>query len=235
MARRRRKVRRNKWLGRAIAAILALPALYLVAALIGSLLTVNREWREAAEGTTIYIADNGFHTDIIMPVRANGLDWERLLKRSDVAQALPAPQWIAFGVGERAVFLETPRWRDLRLPVAARALTRGERIVHVEWVSSPAYAAREIRLRPDEYRRLWAAVRSSFRDARPQRIAHKGYGTADAFYLGVGHASAFSTCNQWTVDVLRLAGVKASLWSPFTAGVVWRYRRITSSSSSRLR
>ena len=225
MARRRRKARGNKWVGRVISAVLAIPALYLVAALIGSLLPVNREWQEAAQGTTVYIADNGIHTDIIMPVRADGLDWQRLLKRSDVAEPPLQASWLSFGVGERAVYLETPRWRDLRLPVAARALTRGERIVHVEWVSSPSYAVREIRLRPDEYRRLWAAVRSSFRHARPQRIDHKGYGRADAFYLGEGHASAFSTCNQWTADVLRLAGVKASLWSPFTTGVTWRYRK----------
>ena len=225
MAGRRRKVRRNKWVGQGITAVLAVPALYLVAALLGSLVAVNRDWREAEQGTTIYIADNGVHTDIIMPVRANGLDWERLLKRRNVAGPPADASWIAFGVGERAIYLETPRWRDLRLPIAARALTRGERIVHVEWVASPSYAVREVRLRPDEYRRLWAAVRSSFRDARPQLIDHKGYGRSDAFYLGHGHANAFNTCNQWTADVLRLAGVKASLWSPFTTGVVWRYRR----------
>jgi uncharacterized protein (TIGR02117 family) len=205
---------------------LAVPALFLVAALIGSLIPVNRAWQEPRQGTTIYIADNGIHTDIIMPVRAERLDWERFIRRGDVADPPSAAQWVAFGVGERAVYLETPRWRDLRLPVAARALTRGERIIHVDWVASPSYAVREIRLRPEEYRRLWTAVRSSFRDARAQRIDHKGYGRADAFYLGVGRASALNTCNQWTVDTLRLAGVKSSLWSPFTTGVVWRYRKI---------
>ncbi|MFN2450670.1 MAG: DUF2459 domain-containing protein, partial [Candidatus Baltobacteraceae bacterium] len=106
-----------------------------------------------------------------------------------------------------------------------RALTRGRRVVHVEWVADPRYASREIRLRPEEYRRLWASVRASFRDARPALIAGKGYGTADAFYEGIGHASAFDTCNQWVASRLRLAGVKTSLWSPFSQGIVWRYRR----------
>ena len=228
MARRRRKVRRNKWLGRIAAAILAIPALYLLAALIGAIIPVNRAWTEPEQGTVVYLADNGVHTDIIMPVSAHGLDWGRLLPRSDAADPPAGAQWVAFGVGERAVYLETPRWRDLRLPVAARALTQGERIVHVEWVQSPGYAARELRLRPEEYRRLWAAVRSSFRASRLQKIDHKGYGRADAFYLGVGHANAFNTCNQWTVERLRLAGVRTSLWSPFTKGVVWRYRKIGS-------
>ena len=207
-------------------ALAAIPALYLLAAVVGSLIPVNRGWTEPEEGITVYIADNGVHSDIVMPARAAGLDWARVLPRSDVAVPPEDARWVAFGVGERAVYLETPRWRDLRLPVAMRALTRGERVVHVEWVTTPDYAARELRLRPQEYRRLWSAIRASFRDAKPRLIAHKGYGRTDAFYEGVGHASAFSTCNQWVADTLRLAGVKASLWSPFAQGVTWRYRRV---------
>jgi len=226
VARRRRKSKAGKWVGRLLTALLAVPALYLSAALAGSLIPANRDWREPEQGTAIYIADNGVHTDIIMPVEAQGLDWSRLIPRSDAADPPRHAGWVAFGVGERAVYLETPRWRDLRLPVAARALTRGERIVHVEWVASPRYADRQLRLRPEEYRRLWAAIRASFRDSRPQRIAHKGYDRADAFYEGVGHASAINTCNQWTVDQLRLAGVRTSLWSPFAQGIVWRYRQV---------
>jgi uncharacterized protein (TIGR02117 family) len=225
MARRRRKTRLGKWLRRGIAAVLALPAAYLLSALIGSLWPVNRGWAEPEAGTTIYIADNGVHSDVIMPVRAQGLDWARLLRRSDAADAPPDAKWIAFGVGERAVYLETPRWRDVRPTVAARALTQGERIVHVEWVDSPRYASHQLRLRPEEYRRLWSAVRASFRDSRPQLIAHKGYGQADVFYLGTGHASAFKTCNVIVADWLRLAGVEASLWPPFVQGLVWRYRK----------
>jgi uncharacterized protein (TIGR02117 family) len=208
-----------------LGALMAIPAIYLLAALVGSLLPVNLGWTEPDRGTTVYLANNGVHTDIIMPVSSQGLDWSRLVDRSEAAAPPPDAKWIAFGVGERAVYLETPRWRDLKLPVAARALTRGERIVHVEWVQSPYYAQREIRLRPEEYRRLWAAVRASFSNSRPQRIGHKGYGRADVFYEGVGHASALSTCNNWTADRLRLAGVTTSLWSPFAQGIVWRYRR----------
>ena len=221
---RRRKTRWKRYLGWSLAALLALPLLYLAAALGGSLIAVNRGWQEPDRGITIYLADNGIHTDIIMPVRAAGLDWEPLLPRSDVLSAPDGAEWLAFGAGERAVYLETPRWSDLRLPVAMRALTRGERIVHVEWIADPSYAGRAIRLRPEEYRRLWGTVRAEFRDARPQRIAHKGYGTADAFYEGVGHASAIGTCNQWVADRLRVAGVKTSLWSPFVQGLLWRYR-----------
>ena len=222
MARRRRA--RSRLLKRVALIVLALPALYLMAALVGSLVPVNRGWTEPGEGVTIYLADNGIHADLVLPVRAAGLDWEAVLSRSDVTAAPPGAQWIAFGAGERQVYLETPTWWDLTLPTALRALTSGERVMHVQWVADPTYGARQIRLRPEEYRRLWASVRSEFRDGRAQLIPHKGYGNSDAFYLGYGKASAIQTCNQWVADRLRVAGVETSLWTPFVNGLVWRYR-----------
>jgi uncharacterized protein (TIGR02117 family) len=215
-------------LGRILCVALALPALYLAAALLGSLVPVNDRWKEPAEGTTIYLAGNGIHADIIMPLRAQGLDWAPLLPQRDFANPIPGAEWIAFGAGEKHVYLDTPTWSDLTLRTAWSALVGGPRVMHVEYVSSPSYAAREIRLRPAEYRRLWASIRAEFAldaNGHPRRIDHPGYGCCDAFYQGIGSASLLSTCNSWVADRLRLARVKASLWPPFISGLVWRYRR----------
>jgi uncharacterized protein (TIGR02117 family) len=228
VARRRRKSKTGKWIGRALSALLAIPATYLVAALIGSLVAVNGRWTEPAQGTTVYIADNGIHADIIMPVRAEGLDWGPFVPKSDFAAADPNAGWIAFGSGEERVYLNTPTWWDITPRTIWSALTGGKRVMHVEYVPDPSYAVREIRLRPEEYRRLWAAIRADFTlDAhgRGQRIAHPGYGCCDAFYRSPGKESAIRTCNSWVARWLRLAGVKVSAWPPFVPGLVWRYRK----------
>jgi uncharacterized protein (TIGR02117 family) len=227
MGRRRRFKESRAGLG--IAALLAIPTLYLIAALIGSLVPVNRNWVEPADGITIYIADNGIHADLLLPAKADGLDWTPLVPKSDFAAADPAAKWVAFGAGERHVYLDTPRWRDITLPTVWHALVGGERVMHVEWVSDPRYAVRQIRLRPEEYRRLWAAIRAEMvldPNGRPILIDHPGYGPADAFYKAHGHASAIRTCNSWVAGELRLAGVKTSVWPPFVEGLVWRYRRL---------
>ena len=227
MARRRRKSKSGKWVGRLLTAILAIPALYLAAALIGSLVPVNRNWTEPAQGTTIYIADNGVHADIIMPVEAQGLDWRPLfpnerLRRCPARRRLDR---LRFG---RAARLSRHAAMARHSPATIRsALAGGPRVIHVEYVPSPYYAVREIRLRPEEYRRLWATIRADFaldRRGRPKRIAHPGYGPYDAFYHATGKASAIHLQRRrrhW----LRLAGVKASLWPPFDNGLTWRYRR----------
>ena len=224
---RRSRRRKPKWIRRIAIALLAIPGIYLFAALIGSLVPVNSIWTEPRDGITIYIADNGVHADLVLPANAQGLDWRPLVPRSDFADVPPDAAWVAFGAGERRVYLETPTWADLSLKTAAIALTGGERVMHVEWVDNPAYAAREVRLTPEQYRRLWASIRAGFRldaDGKPIRIDHPGYGPRDAFYEGVGKANAIHTCNQWAASRLRLAGVEAPLWSPFVNGLTWRYR-----------
>jgi uncharacterized protein (TIGR02117 family) len=229
LPRRKSKKRRNNKLLRRIAlALAAIPALYLIAAVLGSIWPVNRGWSEPVEGVTIYVANNGVHADLILPAAAEGLDWHPLLPGRDFAAPDAAAKWIAFGAGERRVYLDTPRWRDITLPTVWAGLTGGERVMHVEWVTDPAYAAREVRLRPEEYRRLWQSIRAEFAldgNGRPMRIRHPGYGPSDAFYEGRGKASAINTCNSWASDRLRLAGVKTGLWTPFSQGLVWRYRQ----------
>ena len=211
-----------------VLALAAIPGLYLFAAIVGGLIPVNRGWSEPDQGITIYIADNGIHADLVLPVRAAGLDWAPLVPQSDFASPLAGAKFIAFGAGERRVYLDTPTWADITPRTAWAGIAGGERVMHVEYVADPTWTAREIRITPEQYRRLWAAVRASFTldsRGRPQKIDHPGYGPADAFYDGVGRANAINTCNQWLATRLRLAGVKAPLWSPFVEGLVWRYRK----------
>jgi uncharacterized protein (TIGR02117 family) len=166
-----------------------------------------------------------------MPVEAQGLDWSAFVSRSDMPSA--QGQWIAFGSGEQRVYLNTPTWWDITPRTIWSALTGGKRVMHVEYVASPSYAVRQIRLRPEEYRRLWAAIRADFAlDARgrPQRISHPGYGPSDAFYRAVGKESALRTCNSSVANWLRLAGVKTSAWPAFVQGLVWRYRKVPQST-----
>ena len=231
MAKRRTRRRRRKssLLRRLALALAAVPVAYLLAALIGSLVPVNGSWTEPDDGVTVYLANNGLHSDIVMPAKAQGLDWTPFVPKSDFAAPSPQARWVAFGSGEERVYLKTPRWQDITPSTIWSALTGGRRVMHVEWVSNPGYMDRAIRLRPEEYRRLWAAIRADFKlnDGRPQRIDHPGYGRSDAFYWATGKFNGLKTCNTWAAGRLRLAGVETSVWPPFVQGFVWRYRKVS--------
>lgn len=220
----RRQRRKGGWVKRLLLALAGVPMLFLFAALIGALVPMNSGSKEPDEGTTIYLRSNGIHVDIVTPAKAQGLSWPQLLPPQDVRDPPLLVRWYGFGAGERRVYLETPTWSDITPKTLWSALTGGERVLHVDQTAEPGVELRAIRLRPEEYRRLWAAIRADF-DGLPRRIDHPGYGPDDAFYVSRGKASAIQTCNQWVADKLRLAGVETSLWSPFPAGLLWRYRK----------
>ncbi len=231
--RRRRRRPKVTLVGRLLTLLVAVPAVYMVAALVGSFVPVNSGWTEPKQGITIYLANNGVHTDIVMPAKADGLDWSPLVLKSDAAAVPADARWIAFGSGEEHVYLDTPTWLDIRPATIWAALTGSRRVIHVEWVADPSYAERQIRLRPAEYRRLWSALRADFRrgpDGRAVRVQHPGYDCCDTFYWAIGSFNALEDCNIWVADKLRIAGVKTSLWPPFTSGLLWRYPKVKARS-----
>ena len=205
----------------AVAAIVAAALLYLGAGLIGGAIPSNRGWTLPAEGVTIWVETNGIHTGIVVPKVAAEVDWRPLLRPGDLRDPRYAGYgYAAIGWGERAFYLETQTWADVRLPTVARAALGSRRtLVHVEHLPRPREGAdvRRVVLRPDEYRRLAAYLRASFAE-RPAHLP--GYAAYDTFYTARGRYSAVATCNAWTGDALRHAGVRVGWWTPFPWSVM---------------
>jgi uncharacterized protein (TIGR02117 family) len=217
------------WAFRIVAGIFALPMLYFLVALFLGLVPANVSFHQPREGgVLIYVRSNGIHTDLVMPRVNAEADWRPYANPADLRD----PRWgaadhVAIGYGARQFYLNTPTWGDLSIPVALRSLTGGDTpLVHVEHVDRPQPESwqRPIRLTSDQYRRLAAYVRSSFRldgDGAPIHVPG-GYGGADTFYEGDGSFSMFFNCNAWTGAALRAGGVRMGLWTPFEQSVMWR-------------
>lgn len=215
--------------GRVLLAFLAVPLLFLHAALLFGLLPANLGWREAEGGVTIFVNTNGIHTGIAMPLHNAVMDWRPYVP----AEHLRVPargNYIVVGYGHREFYLNTPSWSALSLATATdAALGLGETLVHVDHVQDPRESEeqRALTLSPDEYRRLVAFIRPRFRlDAagRTMPLPGRGYATNDAFYEAEGGYSAVLTCNEWTGRALRAAGVRMGWWTPVEQSVMWRLR-----------
>lgn len=214
--------RKILWWGlRGTAALAAIVLLYLAVGTIAGLVPVNRGWRPPARGVTIWVETNGIHTGIIVPKVAAGVDWRPLLRARDLADPRYA-RWpyAAFGWGDRAFYLETPTWAELRPGVVlAAALGSDRTLVHIDHLPPPREGGdvRRVVLRPEEYRRLAAHLRATFA-RRP--VPERGYYRYDAFYAARGHYSAIATCNAWTGRALAAAGVRVGWWTPFPWSVM---------------
>ncbi len=210
------------WSLRILAVVLGLVAAYAVAGLVGGAIPTNRDWRPPPRGIRIFVESNGVHTGIIVPKIAAGVDWRGFARPGDLRDPRYAAfDHLAIGWGEKAFFLETPTWADVKLRTVLASATGSDAVLlHVEHLAAPVAGGdvRAVMLSEGEYRRLAEYIAATI---RPGGRAYPGYAGYDAFYDARGHYSGVATCNAWTGDALRFAGVRVGWWTPFPATVMW--------------
>ncbi len=215
---------------------------YFLAALVGSLWPTNRNWTQVAQGTTIYLHDNGIHTSLILPRGHPDLDPGMLFV--DFADRAPdtssqpnflhpgfpgSPRqypFLAVGWGDREFFLNTPGWADVRPSTAMTAIFgSGATLIHVDRLAGiPPGEVRKLTLRRAEYQAILTFVSSQLaQDHAARHIVRPGYGADDRFYATDSRYaySGVFTCNNWIATGLAQAGVRIGRWTPFSGGVMW--------------
>ncbi|MEM9500887.1 MAG: DUF2459 domain-containing protein [Pseudomonadota bacterium] len=205
--------------------LVAAVLLFLLTAWIGSSLPRNHTWKEPAETSedaiTILVGHNGIHTEIVMPVATQVIDWRGTFPLGDLRE--PERDYTHVGVswGERSFFLETPTWWDLNLVTAGSALVGGDGLLHAAFYVRPApsHDFRELRITVEEYRKLAAAIEAQLAP-EDARTTYPGYASHDVFYSALGTYHLGNTCNQWTSDQLSHAGIATGLWTPLPGGVM---------------
>lgn len=214
---------------KAIAFLLLVPLAYFVAALFGALVPANAGWQEPEQGIVIFIRTNGVHTWVMVPKVTEAMDWRNVAP----AWHLKDPRYgegdyVAIGFGNREFYLNTPTWADLSLKTAAAAAVGGgPSLMHVDhaWRPREDDFQKPIRLRADEFARLTRYLVESFdlSGGRSHPLPGRGYGKGDAFYEAVRRYDARRTCNEWTGEALRAAGVRTGIWTPLEPSIMWRF------------
>ena len=92
----------------------------------------------AAEGLkelSIFVMSNGVHTDIVVPVKNEIMDWTRMTKFEHTESKDTTFKFVAFGWGDKGFYLETPQWSDLKFSVAFNAMFHlGSTAMHVDFI-----------------------------------------------------------------------------------------------------
>ncbi|MBO6769435.1 MAG: DUF2459 domain-containing protein [Erythrobacter sp.] len=216
----------QRWLAGLVALPVALVAIFLLTAWIGSSIPRNAGWTEPEEGITIMVETNGVHTGIVMPVVSPVKDWRTTFPSAGQARFDgQMPTHVAIGWGEKEVFLNTPTWGDLKLSTALRiALFGGEGLMRVGHYVRPATSEyhRPLTLRREEYARLVEQVEAALPPlaAGETRVTYDSFERGARNYDALGRYTLTNTCNQWVGDVLAHAGIEMGLWTPLAGGVM---------------
>lgn len=204
--------------------------LYALAALVGSLIPVNRHQDKAEGDIEIFLRTNGVHTSYIFPAENEVFDWNEIIDPNHTLSKRTTFSFISFGWGDLEFYEKTPQWSDLTFPVAFRALfLSSPSALHVELHDLVILNERvvSVKISEKQYERLVDHVLGSFqmdprKNLEPVRGLH--YNQADVFYLSNKSFSIFHTCNTWVNAGLKKAEMKACLWTPVDKGVFYQYR-----------
>ena len=223
----KRLSRMLRFAGLGLAGFVALLLTYVAIALVFLLFPANSEVQiQVSPKIRIYVLNNGVHTDVVLPVKADAFDWQTIFPKTQFLQASPAADLIAFGWGDAEFYLQTPSWSELKFSTALRALTgSNQALLHVDYLASSQLPDQRfpLDLTTQQYRQLRLYILHSLQrpEAGAQLRFAKGYGESDAFFPASGTYSPIYTCNSWTGNALRQAGVKVSRWTPFPMLVTW--------------
>lgn len=204
-----------------------LPLIYLTASILLTVFAANPDWQEPQTGIPIYVVTNGAHADVIVPLQGPTWDWRTRIPAAVFPMALDKASHLAFGWGDRRIFLETPTWSDLTIANAVTALMwPSVSAVHVGLLSEPERLAGAYRIVLDDaqFQILDNYIAAAFmRDdsGNVMPIAGAHYTRADAFFEGEGAYTLFYTCNNWVGEALARAGVRVGRWTPFEFNLLY--------------
>jgi uncharacterized protein (TIGR02117 family) len=188
--------------------------------------TEIRDETTTSQDVIIFVKSNGAHTDIVVPVCNEVMDWRQKLPCANNISQDTVYAYLGLGWGDRGFFIDMPTWDDLTLSLAFRAtFWLGSTAMHVTYYKAvyENNICRRIVISREQYGRLVEFIEGRFRrDSNGEFINIKTdaqYGRTDAFYEAYGRYNLFYTCNTWANDALRACGQRHCLWVIFDRGI----------------
>lgn len=198
--------------------------IFMTAALVGSHIPANSDWREPKEGVDIFVETNGVHVSLIVPMSAAGEDLSDLIRPEHLGNRDLYGTHAMIGWGHGRVYRNAQTWSDVKSGDVATAIVGSDfTTLHIYHLINPEPLPHRkiLRVTPQQYRSIVDQIRSTFHlNEHGESIAHPAYAPDNLFYDSNGHYSAINTCNSWTGNILRKAGVRVGVWTPFPGGVM---------------
>ena len=216
---------------KSIAAILGLIVIYVILSLTIPYIPVQKKVTNEIADIPIYIYTNGVHTDIVMPIKSEQIDWSQKIPFDNTISKRTDFNYVGIGWGDKGFYLDTPTWAQLKVSTAFNAaFWLGDSAMHTTFYKSMTEGddCKKIMITKAQYADLIKFVDSKFdKNSEGQNILIETdavYSKDDAFYEAQGSYSFLYTCNTWTNNALKAAGQKAALWTPTDFGIFQHYK-----------
>ncbi|MEM1086750.1 MAG: DUF2459 domain-containing protein [Pseudomonadota bacterium] len=180
----------------------------------------------SASGPAIHVCAGAVHTDFAVPIELARS--ERFGELADVIpETLPSDAYALMGWGDYRFFTEVPYASDLRPGVALGALLgRHQTALRIMFVREAGLPELCLELPLDAAGQGAIAQHILETVGEPEILSDS---SDRMLYLKSNRRyGVFQTCNDWTSDALRQAGLPTARWiAPFAFSVTWPLRGLS--------
>ncbi|MGJ1190360.1 TIGR02117 family protein [Sphingobacterium siyangense] len=219
-----------KVFGYIILGLLSFCVLYIVAEYSLSRISAPTKNIDEEKTIQVFVQSNGIHTDIVLPVVNEEMDWSQLFPYGNTVGKHSGYRYVGIGWGDKGFYLDTPEWKDLKASTAfVAAFGLGESAMHVTYYNSVQQdeLCFAYQISRSQYRNLIKYIEDSLDRNQAETILVKTdaqYGDSDAFYEAKGSYSMFYSCNTWTNNALKKAAMPAGIWATLDKGILSHYK-----------
>jgi len=107
-----------KVFGYLILGLLSFCVLYIVAEYSLSRISAPRKNIDEEKTIQVFVQSNGVHTDIVLPVVNEEMDWSQLFPYGNTVGKHSGYRYVGIGWGDKGFYVDTPEWKDLKASTA---------------------------------------------------------------------------------------------------------------------
>ena len=179
-----------------------------------------RDKTEIKKEQSIYIIYSSMHSDIVINLKNSTTPWQKYFPKLLKSKTRG---YISFGWGDKETYLNTPRWNDLKVSTALKALfINTPSLMHVTYLKriNRFRHLKAVKVTKEQHQKLEENILKSF--GKEVKFYHKGYRYNDNFYYSKPRSyNILNTCNRWTGESLYDANISVSRWTPFAYNVIY--------------
>lgn len=205
--------------------------IYGLIAFITSRITVEGK-NEDGKKVVVYLMQSGVHTDFLVPVKNEIIDWSEVFPRKNTKLNDTNTRLVAIGWGDKNFYMNTPEWSDLTVKTAVYCMTGlGTAAIHATYYYEVPNDKPTIKLylSVKQYKRLIKYIKKTLifsntdvaiyiKPKNPKVVTDN-----DAYYEANMRYNVFHTCNTWVNNGLKASHKRACLWTPTSSGIFYQY------------
>lgn len=215
-----------KYFRKVVMILLLPPLIYGILVIFGGIIPVNKNSTRTGS-VSIYLVQNGSHTDIVVPIASKTINWENIILPEDFPSEVKNARYYSFGWGDREFYRTTPYWEDLTFKTAFSALfLNTPSAVHIRRLENiDSEKIISLNIEKEEYRKLSEYILKHLEFQKDRKLVPLdfNYSDNDVFYDSRSTFHAFRTCNSWVNSALKYSGLRSCLWTPFAWPIFWQY------------